>query len=415
MFYKYPEKWTEDKFDVLSGEDDRFEWKLGRTFSQSDENNFRKKLGQELGAFANSFGGTLFVGVSDDKKIVGVPKIWRGRQSTKEWLENVIPTLFELRLQHFRVTEMELCDETQNDIGSDKAVVVIDVLDSEIAPHQCVTDKRYYYRVSSKSEPAPHHYLAFLWSRTNSNMSQVANWWFVKFLDPVIDLLKSVKIKFEYNTFPLSMIQLGLYSTHSYFLIDFTNLGKWSELLTGEAGEYFLNTFPLIENELNKFINKAVKLNNSFFTLQKKLSESEIYKSSLLDYYRDLVKLENISLSQFENKNLVELSILIVRELGSELSHYPDESKNTLLRNTSYYLTEITPIPPAIIVANERKILEVGQRLANSIIEKENPFLEDVQTIKQLFEQIKDESSKLWLYLKTERIALAKRYTAIFG
>ncbi len=173
MAYKHPDKWTEDLFLSLPAEDNRYEWKLGKVESLRDQNELRNKLGKELGAFANSFGGTLFVGISDDRDIVGVDTIFAGRQSFKEWLENVIPSLTEMRLQAFRVTPVELTRKTQEKIGEEKIVLAIDVQDSDLAPHQTAKDHKYYYRVSSKSEPAPHHYLAFLWGRTNPNMANV--------------------------------------------------------------------------------------------------------------------------------------------------------------------------------------------------------------------------------------------------
>src|SRR5258708_875663 len=175
MCYDPPKKWTEELLDELPfGEDDRYEWKSGAENAVKKPDDFSNKLAKEIGAFANSFGGTLFVGMANDKTKVGFPVIAKGNTPTERWLENKIPTLFELRLQHFRVGRVELSDKTQSQIGDDKIIIAIDVFDSELAPHQCVFDHKYYYRINSESRPAPHHYLAFLWGRASSNMSQVA-------------------------------------------------------------------------------------------------------------------------------------------------------------------------------------------------------------------------------------------------
>src|SRR2546430_410437 len=113
MFYDPPKKWTEEFLEELSSEDDRYEWKSGAQISKSNLNEFWNILAKEVGAFANSFGGTLFLGVNDDKTKVGVPAIASGRTSIERWLENKIPTLFELRLQHFRVSRVQLIESTQ--------------------------------------------------------------------------------------------------------------------------------------------------------------------------------------------------------------------------------------------------------------------------------------------------------------
>lgn len=201
MYYKPPENWTEELFDRLNfDEDDRYEWKSGfQLISGKDTVGFSNKLAKEIGALANSFGGTLFVGIDDQKQKVGIPAIFcKGK--TIAWLESIIPTLLELRLQHFRVSNIALSDKTQELIGIGNVIIAIDVFDSELAPHQCKFDHKYYYRVNSKSDPAPHHYLAFLWDRTNANMSQVASWWFRGFMDPLIDIVEAAYLSFVRNS-----------------------------------------------------------------------------------------------------------------------------------------------------------------------------------------------------------------------
>jgi predicted HTH transcriptional regulator len=165
---EHPDVWTEAAFlELPLKEDDRYEWKAAPKKVLDNLGEFRKMLSKQIGALANSFGGTLFIGIDNDRLIEGVAKEYIGRQSLKDWLEGVIPTLFELRLHNLRVSEMVLSPETALRIGTEKAVIVIDVFESDLAPHQSTTDHHYYYRVAGTSKPAPHHYLAFLWGRTN--------------------------------------------------------------------------------------------------------------------------------------------------------------------------------------------------------------------------------------------------------
>jgi len=85
------ERWSEE--DVLalpSGEQDYFDRKSGKIISQP---SFEDDLAKALSAFANSGGGHLIIGVTDDGIIDGVPETVRGRAKPKDWIEQKIPRL----------------------------------------------------------------------------------------------------------------------------------------------------------------------------------------------------------------------------------------------------------------------------------------------------------------------------------
>ena len=96
-------EWTED--DVLSlpaDENDTFERKgvplLDLTLPQVREDNVLNELAKQLSAFANTGGGRIIYGLTNAGTVDngGVARSIKGRQSTKEWLEDVIPTLLSL-------------------------------------------------------------------------------------------------------------------------------------------------------------------------------------------------------------------------------------------------------------------------------------------------------------------------------
>ena len=94
------DRWTEDEVAALpAGEHDYFDRKNGALLTDLD---FREKMGKALSAFANSGGGHLVLGVEDDGRFSGVPLL-RGRTSTREWLEQVVPNLVNFPLKDFRV------------------------------------------------------------------------------------------------------------------------------------------------------------------------------------------------------------------------------------------------------------------------------------------------------------------------
>ena len=154
--------WTED--DILSlppGENDSFERKgallLDLTLPQVREDSVRDELAKQLSAFANTGGGRIIYGLTNSGAVDngGVSRIVRGRQLTREWLENVIPTLTDFEIVGFNVYEI-LPKEASSSLASDKSVYVVDVPDSERAPHQSKRDLKYYVRLGGNSLPAPH-------------------------------------------------------------------------------------------------------------------------------------------------------------------------------------------------------------------------------------------------------------------
>ena len=64
------------------------------------------------------------------------------------------------RLQQFRVHQVEA--STRSSILNGRVIIVVDVGDSTLAPHQAAESKIYYFRQGGRSEPAPQFYLETL-------------------------------------------------------------------------------------------------------------------------------------------------------------------------------------------------------------------------------------------------------------
>jgi hypothetical protein len=154
------DRWTEAEVIALpAGEHDYFDRKSGGILTDPD---FRRDMAKVLCALANSGGGHVVIGVEDDGTLSGVPAL-RGRTSTREWLEQVIPNLVSFPLEDFRVHQVE--PATPSLIPADRVVLVVDVGDSVLAPHQTEGTRTYYYREGGHSKPAPHFYLETLRNR----------------------------------------------------------------------------------------------------------------------------------------------------------------------------------------------------------------------------------------------------------
>lgn len=180
------ERWTEDEVLSLPSEHDFFDRKSGSLLS--DINRFDLAVGKALSAFANSGGGHLLIGVKDDGLFDGVPEK-RGNTDTREWLEQKIPNLVSYPLQDFRVHQV--VPSSPSNIPSGKVVIVIDVGDSDLAPHQNAADHIYYCRAAGRSIPASHFSLQLLWQRERYPTGKVVRAWFDTVINPLIDILEN--------------------------------------------------------------------------------------------------------------------------------------------------------------------------------------------------------------------------------
>lgn len=158
--------WTEDYIESLPQEDNRLERKGSRIDGWSDD-KLREELAKQLSAFANTGGGSLILGAHDQTGIIdgGLSLIHKGKQSTKDWLEDIIPHCVEPEIIGCRVVELQRSSAFSH-IDTDRVVLVVEIPDSERAPHQSVCDRRYYVRLGSKSLPASHRLIEDIRNRS---------------------------------------------------------------------------------------------------------------------------------------------------------------------------------------------------------------------------------------------------------
>lgn len=176
-----PSKWTED--DVLAlpaGENDSFERKgsmsLDLKLPKVKEDEVLNELAKQLSAFANASGGQIIYGVANNGTVDagGVALSVKGRHSTKEWLEDVIPKLTEFEIVGFNVYEIGPSAGSSK-ISGGKAIFVVDVPASDRAPHQSKRDLKYYIRLAGKSHPAPHRMIEDIRNRQKHPLLELAS------------------------------------------------------------------------------------------------------------------------------------------------------------------------------------------------------------------------------------------------
>jgi hypothetical protein len=270
MPYTPPDLWTNELLEQLPfGEDDRYERKSGAQLLSADKSpqlEFWNDLSEEIGAMANSFGGTVFVGIADDRSLVGIPSK-KGATLIEDWFTAKIPALFELRINRFRVTRLKLPAELREQIGQDRAVIAIDVFDSELAPHQCKHNDKYFYRINSESRPAPHHYLSFLWARASPNMSTVATWWMRRFFDPVIQQVVFLLATLHGRNFNLRINRESGFEAWYDKIVIFEVQELYLKTIS-DIGEYFLYRFPDVRDDIWALMDGLLRFQRALQDLQ---------------------------------------------------------------------------------------------------------------------------------------------------
>ena len=118
----------------------------------------RSEITKDVSAFANSDGGIIVYGLSEeDHKPKEISPI-DGRVYTKEWLENVIQ-LVQPRIENVMIYPIRI-----DDIG--QSIYVVKIPRSGDAPHMA-RDKRYYKRFNFKSEPMEDYEVKDLYNRVS--------------------------------------------------------------------------------------------------------------------------------------------------------------------------------------------------------------------------------------------------------
>ncbi len=159
-----PERWTEQRlYELVPYELDSQEFKSSLyvwdgTPGGAVRNDFIDNLSKQVSAFANAGGGRLFLGIDDRARVDGGVPIDLRTNGTREWLEDVVPGIVDPPLSAFNVHEVLADDPHRTAILPGRAVYVIELPDSDGAPHQA-RDRRYYLRIAGKSRPMSHRHV----------------------------------------------------------------------------------------------------------------------------------------------------------------------------------------------------------------------------------------------------------------
>lgn len=103
-------------------------------------NGKKKEIAKDVSAFANSDGGILIYGISEDDHVANELSFIDGNEFTKEWLEQIINGNIQRKIEGIRVFPIRFDNEIE------KTIYVVKIPASSLAPHMSSKEKRYYRR-----------------------------------------------------------------------------------------------------------------------------------------------------------------------------------------------------------------------------------------------------------------------------
>ena len=143
-------EWTEqdllDLIEVRVQESVELDYKQCDALQKSDGK--KNEISKDVSAFANSAGGIIVYGMKEDGHIpTDIDCGYDPNDVSKEWLEQVINSRIQRRIDGIRVNQVVLAT-----VAPGKVAYVVVVPQSNRAPHQAA-DKRFYKRFNFESVP----------------------------------------------------------------------------------------------------------------------------------------------------------------------------------------------------------------------------------------------------------------------
>lgn len=139
---EFSQKDLEELIQFETEESIHLDFKSAAALDKSD--NKKKEISKDISSFANSDGGLIIYGIDEkDHKAKSLSPI-DGHTYTKEWLEQLINTTIQRKIEGIRIFPVRV------DSKIDQSIYVVKVPKSMDSPHMA-RDKRYYKRYNFES------------------------------------------------------------------------------------------------------------------------------------------------------------------------------------------------------------------------------------------------------------------------
>lgn len=145
------------------------DYKSAEALGKSDGK--KKEISKDIASFANSDGGIVVYGINELNHKANSFSFIDGDIFTKEWLEHVINSSIQRR-----INELEIIPVRENN-SLDKTIYIVKIPKSIDAPHQS-RDKRFYKRFNFESVPMEEHEIRQLYGRKLRSKLMIDGWAF---------------------------------------------------------------------------------------------------------------------------------------------------------------------------------------------------------------------------------------------
>lgn len=164
--------------DVINEDDikqiisNKFEESIDLDFKKADSlgNTDGKKaeISKDVSSFANSAGGIIIYGIVEENHIASSLSFVNGNEYTKEWLEQVIQSRIQRKIENLKIFPVRIDDDIE------KTIYVVKIPESPLAPHMA-SDKRFYKRYNFKSERMEEYEIRNLFNRKSKTKLSIHN------------------------------------------------------------------------------------------------------------------------------------------------------------------------------------------------------------------------------------------------
>ncbi len=159
---KDPWAWDEDYLlaMVQAGTKESIALDFKRSEALQNTDGKKNEISKDVSAFANSAGGTLIYGISEDGYVAtDLDAGSDPAEITKEWLEQVITSRIQPRIDNVRINQIYLHQKSPG-----RVAYVVSVPASKGIAYQA-SDKRFYKRFNFKSEPMEEYEIRDIYRR----------------------------------------------------------------------------------------------------------------------------------------------------------------------------------------------------------------------------------------------------------
>lgn len=146
--------------DSQAEESVHLEFKDGRSLEKSDKKT--TEIAKDVSAFANSDGGIIVYGLTEKEHKASSLSYVDGDEYTKEWLEQIINSKINRRIEGIRIYPVRFEGDTK------KTVYLVKIPRSTSAPHMS-HDKKYYRRFNFVAVPMEEFEVRDLFYRVNKS------------------------------------------------------------------------------------------------------------------------------------------------------------------------------------------------------------------------------------------------------